>query len=58
MTVKPMDIQTLSIRAQSDADKILLKNLNDIYLSGKKPFIELMLNGDNVDLILKIRSEK
>jgi hypothetical protein len=58
MTVKPLDIQTLSIRAQSDADKILLKNLNDIYLSGKKPFIELRNDNDNVDLILKIRSEK
>lgn len=58
MTVKPIDLQTISIRAQSDVEKIFLKNLQEIHLSGKKPFIEFVRNEDNLDMILKIRSEK
>lgn len=54
MTTKFLDMQTLSIRPQSDAEKILLSNINAMVLSGKKADIKF----DKTDMILSIKSSK
>lgn len=53
MTVKPITKQQLSIRPQSDIEKIYLSFLNDLVLSGKKPYVEMNENGD---LLLSIEN--
>lgn len=54
MTTKFLDMQTLSIRPQSDAEKILLSNVNAMILSGK----EISVSFKDTDMILSIKSKK
>ena len=54
MTTKFLDMQTLSIRPQSDAEKILLSNVNAMIVSGKK----ISVGFNDTDMIVSIKSEK
>ena len=59
MTTKYLTANSISIRPQDDAEKILMSNIYAMYLAGKKPcitFRENKLNG--VDLVLEIKSDK
>lgn len=54
MTTKFLDMQTLSIRPQSDAEKILLSNVNAMILSGK----EISVKFNDTDMLIIIKSKK
>lgn len=54
MTTKFLSLQTLSIRPQSDSEKILLSNINAMILSGK----ELSVTFKDGDMLLSIKSKK
>lgn len=51
MTAKPISLQDISIRPQNDTEKILLDNIKNLMLSGKKPYVSFK----NGDLILSVR---
>jgi len=54
MTTKFLAANLISIRPQSDAEKILLTNINAMLLGGKKPNISFKEN----DMILEIKTDK
>lgn len=56
MTTQFIDtFQTISIRGQSNTEKLALKQVNDLIISGKKIYAELQENGD---LHFLIKSDK
>ena len=54
MTTKFLKANLISIRPQSDAEKILVSNINAMLLAGKKPSVTFKEN----DMILEIKSDK
>lgn len=54
MTTKFLEANLISIRPQSDAEKILVSNINAMLLAGKKPFVSFKEG----DMILEIKSGK
>ena len=54
MTTKFLEANLISIRPQSDAEKILVSNISAMLLAGKKPHISFRDN----DMILEIKSDK
>lgn len=54
MTTKFLKANLISIRPQSDAEKILISNINAMVLAGKEPSVTFKDN----DLILEIKSKK
>lgn len=54
MTTKFLDMQRISIRPQSDAEKILLSNVNALIKSGKV----VSVNFNEADMIITIKSNK
>ena len=53
MTTKFLNANLISIRPQSDAEKILMSNISAMLISGKKPNVSFKEN----DMILEIKSE-
>ena len=54
MTTKFLKANLISIRPQSDAEKILVSNINAMLLAGKKPNVTFK----DSDMILEIKSDK
>lgn len=54
MTTKFIKANEISIRPQSDAEKILVTNISAMLMTGKKPHIYFR----DTDMILEIKSDK
>lgn len=54
MTTKLLNAQTISIRPQSDAERIILEGMSAMILSGKEPKIKF----EDTDMIVEIKSKK
>ena len=54
MTTKFIKANLISIRPQSDAEKILVSNINAMLVAGKQPSITFK----DSDMILEIKSNK
>ena len=53
MTTKLLSAQSISIRPQSDAEKIILENIASMIISGKEATIRF----DKTDMIIDIKSK-
>ena len=59
MTTKFITSNLISIRPQSDAEKILMNNISAMLIAGKKPHVSFKENNFNGnDMILEIKSDK